>query len=98
MVFKGSSGKFISKKLVSSNECEYYKFFCLYVVEMRDNAFKWLTANYNADYVPENDGEELTLVEKGPSPKLRILASDMFLNDDEDEEMGEEEEHKDEES
>ena len=68
--------------------------FFLYVVEMRDNAFKWLTANYNADYVPENDGEELTLVEKGPSPKLRMLASDMFLNDDEDEEMGEEEEHK----
>ena len=48
-------------------------------------------------YVPENDGEELTLVEKGPSPKLRMLASDMFLNDDKDEEMGEEEEHKDEE-
>ncbi len=43
-----------------------------------------------------NDSEELTLVEKGPSPKLRKLASDMFLNDDEDEEMGEEEEHEDE--
>ena len=32
-----------------------------------------------------------------PSPKLRMLASDMFLNDDEDEEMGEEEESEDEE-
>ena len=61
---------------------------------MRDNAFKSLTAIYNADYVPKNDSEKLTLVEKGPPPKLRKLASDMFLNDDEDEEMGEEEEHK----
>ena len=38
---------------------------------MRDNAFKWLTTNFNADYAPENDSEELTPVEKGPHPKLR---------------------------
>jgi len=56
---------------------------------MRDNAFKWLVANYNSDYAPENDIEEPTVVESGPPPKLRKLASDMFLDDDEDEEMGE---------
>jgi hypothetical protein len=35
------------------NECESYKYLCLYVMEMRDNAFKWLTTNYNVDYAPE---------------------------------------------
>ena len=58
---------------------------------MRDNAFKWLAANYNSDYAPENDIEEPTVVESGPPPKLRKLASDMFLDDNDDEEMGEEE-------
>jgi hypothetical protein len=94
MDFKGSSCKFLYKKLTFI-ECEsYYKYLCLYVVEMRDNAFKWLTTNYNADYAPENDCEELAIVEKGPPPKLRKLASDVFLDDDDDddEEMGEEEE------
>ena len=60
-------------------------------MEMRDNAFKWLKANYNADYAPDN-GDEAIRVEKEPPPKVRKLASDMFLDDDEDEEMQEEEE------
>jgi len=60
---------------------------------MRDNAFKWSTTNYIADYAPEKYSEELTPVEKRSPPKLRKLASDMFLDDDDDdEEMGEEEE------
>jgi len=79
--------------MLTFNDCESDKYYlCLYIVEMRDNAFKWLTTNYNADYAPENDSEELTPVEKGPTPKLRKLASDMFLDDDDDEEMKEEEE------
>ncbi len=57
---------------------------------MRDNAFKWLTANYNADYAPEN-GEEPIPDDKEPTPKVRKLAGDLFLDDDEDEEMEEEE-------
>ncbi len=63
---------------------------------MRDNAFKWLTTNYNADYAPDTYSEELTPFKKGPPPKLRKLARDMFPEDDEDEEMGEEEEREDE--
>ncbi len=63
---------------------------------MRDNAFKWLTSNYNADYAPDNASEEPTPVEKGPPPKVRKLASDMFLDDDA-EEMEEEEEREDDE-
>ena len=69
-----------------------FQVFMFFVVEIRDIALKWLTTNYNADYAPENDSEELTQVEKGPPPKLLKLASDMFLDDDDDEEMGEEEE------
>jgi hypothetical protein len=57
--------------MLTFNECESYKYLCLYVVEMRDDAFKWLASNYNADYAPENDSEEPTPVEKGPPPKLR---------------------------
>ena len=53
---------------------------------MRENAFKWLTANYNADYAPENDTDEPVIVGKGPPPKVRKLASDMFLDDDDDDE------------
>ncbi len=57
---------------------------------MRDNAFKWLTTNYNADYAPAN-GEEPIPDDKEPVPKVRKLAGDLFLDDDEDEEMEEEE-------
>ena len=78
--------------MLTFNICESDKYLQLHVVEMQDNAFKWLTTNYTADYAPENDSEELNPVEKGPPPKLRQLASDIFLDDEDDEEMGEEEE------
>ncbi len=78
--------------MLAFDDCESYKYLCLYVVDTRDYTFKWLTTNYNADYAPENDSEEITPVEKRPPPKLRKFASDMFLDDDDDEEIGEEEE------
>ena len=58
---------------------------------MRDNTFKWLTTNYNANYALAN-GEEPIPDDKEPT-KVRKLAGDLFLDDDEDEEM-EEEEHR----
>ena len=60
---------------------------------MRDNAFKWLTANYLADYAPKST-DAIAPVQQPPPAKVRKLASDAFLDDDEDEEMaveGEEE-------
>ena len=59
------------------------------IVKMRDNAYKWLTANYNGDYAPDNSDEPIP-VDKGPAPKVRKLAIDMFLDNDEDEDMEEE--------
>ncbi len=60
---------------------------------MRDNAFKWLTANYIADYAPANGEEPIPVDNKEPAPKVRKLAGDFFLDDDEDEKMEEEVPH-----
>jgi hypothetical protein len=60
---------------------------------MRDNAFKWLTANYIADYAPMTTQEKTSSSsQEAPPAKVRKLASDTFLDDDEDDEMDEEEE------
>jgi hypothetical protein len=46
----------------------------------------------NADYAPDNGGEPIP-VDKEQAPKVRKLASDLILDDDEDEEMEEEVPH-----
>ncbi len=44
----------------------FLQFFSVYVLEMRDNAFEWLTTKYNADYAPAN-GEEPIPDDKEPA-------------------------------
>lgn len=62
-------------------------------VEMRENAFKWLAANYIADYAPKTTQDiSSSSAQEAPPAKIRKLASDTFLDDDEEDEMEEEEE------
>ena len=61
---------------------------------MRDNTFKWIATNYIADHAPKTNSEDSnpSLDQNAPPSKVCILASNMFLDDDEDEEMKVEEE------
>ena len=56
---------------------------------MREQSARWLTLNYEKDYAPKQPVPRPIQVE-APVAKKRKLASDCFLNDD-DEESGDEE-------
>ena len=52
---------------------------------MRENAVKWLTANYKDNYAPKKKKASVAFA-KSPPSKKRNAADAFFLDDDEDEE------------
>lgn len=67
-----------------------YLFAVVDVVTMRDQAMKWLHANYLADFAPKPAISDPQIIENPPPLKKAKLAGDAFLNDDDEEEEDEE--------